>query len=75
MTARSGRSVRAPSRLIEEVGASALGLTKAEDNYYTLLDQGVKLNLIQRSLFALEQHLEEDLKILKIFISRSTKKP
>jgi hypothetical protein len=27
-------------RLIAEVGASALGLTKAEENYYVLLDQG-----------------------------------
>jgi hypothetical protein len=35
-----GQSVRAPSRLIAEVGASALGLTKAEENYYALLDQG-----------------------------------
>jgi hypothetical protein len=40
VTTRSGRSVRAPSRLIAEVGASALGLTKAEENYYALLDQG-----------------------------------
>jgi hypothetical protein len=40
VTTRSGRSVRAPSRLITEVGASALGLTKAEENYYALLDQG-----------------------------------
>jgi hypothetical protein len=49
VTTQSGRSVRAPSRLIAEVGASALGLTKAEENYYVLLDQGVKLNLIQKS--------------------------
>jgi hypothetical protein len=40
VTTRSGRSLRAPSRLIVEVGASALGLTKAEENYYALLDQG-----------------------------------
>jgi hypothetical protein len=40
VTTRSGRSVRAPSRLIAEVGASALGLTKAEENDYALLDQG-----------------------------------
>jgi hypothetical protein len=40
VTTRSGRSVRAPSRLTAEVGASALGLTKAEENYYALLDQG-----------------------------------
>jgi hypothetical protein len=32
VTTRSGRSVRAPSRLIAEVGASALGITKAEEN-------------------------------------------
>jgi hypothetical protein len=32
VTTRSGRSVRAPLRLIAEVGASALGLTKAEEN-------------------------------------------
>jgi hypothetical protein len=31
VTTRSGRSVRAPSRLIADVGASALGLTKAEE--------------------------------------------
>jgi hypothetical protein len=47
VTTRSGRSVRAPSRLIAEVGVSTLGLTKAEENYYALLD---------RSLYALEQH-------------------
>jgi hypothetical protein len=40
VTMRSARSVRAPSRLIAEVGASALGLTKAEENYYAFLDQG-----------------------------------
>jgi hypothetical protein len=40
VTARSGRSVRAPSRLIAEVGASDLGLTKSEEIYYALLDQG-----------------------------------
>jgi hypothetical protein len=40
MTTQSVRSVRAPSRLIAEVGTSALGLTKAEENYYALLDQG-----------------------------------
>jgi hypothetical protein len=40
VTTRSGRSVRAPSRLIVAVGASALGLTKAEENYFALLDQG-----------------------------------
>jgi hypothetical protein len=32
VTTRSGRSVRAPSRLIAEVGASALRPTKAEEN-------------------------------------------
>jgi hypothetical protein len=32
VTTRSGRSVRAPSRLIADVGSSALGLTKAEYN-------------------------------------------
>jgi hypothetical protein len=37
--------------------------------------RGVKLNSIQRSLNALKQHLEEDLKILKNFMSRSTNKP
>jgi hypothetical protein len=58
-----------------EVGASELGLTKAEENYYALLDQGVKLNLIQRSLYSLEQHLEEDLNILKNFMSISIKNP
>jgi hypothetical protein len=46
-----------------------------EENYYALLDQGVQLNLIQMSSYALEQHLEEDLKILKNFMSRSIKKP
>jgi hypothetical protein len=40
VTTRSGRSVGAPSRLIAEVGASALGITKAEEKYYALLDQG-----------------------------------
>jgi hypothetical protein len=40
VTTRSGRSVRAPSRLIAEVGASALGLTKTEEHYYALLNQG-----------------------------------
>jgi hypothetical protein len=30
VTTRSGQSVRAPSRLIAELGASALGLTKSE---------------------------------------------
>jgi hypothetical protein len=40
VTTRVGRSVRAPSRLIKEVGASALRLTKAKENYYALLDQG-----------------------------------
>jgi hypothetical protein len=37
--------------------------------------RGVKLNLIQRSLYALEQHLEEDFKILKSFMARIIKKP
>jgi hypothetical protein len=37
---RSGLSVRAPSRLIAELGASDIGLTKAEENYYAFLDQG-----------------------------------
>jgi hypothetical protein len=32
VTTQSGRSVRAPLRLIAEVGASSLGLTKAEEN-------------------------------------------
>jgi hypothetical protein len=36
----SGQSIRAPSRLIADVGASALGPTKAEENYYALLGQG-----------------------------------
>jgi hypothetical protein len=40
VTTRSGRSVRASWRLITEMGASALGLTKSEENYYALLDQG-----------------------------------
>jgi hypothetical protein len=75
VTTPSGRLIREPSRLIAEVGASVFGLTKAEENYYALLDQGVKLNLIQKSLYALELHLEEDLKILKSCMSRSIKKP
>jgi hypothetical protein len=37
---RSGRSVRATSRLIAEVGASSLRLAKLKENYYALLDQG-----------------------------------
>jgi hypothetical protein len=37
--------------------------------------RGVKLNLIQKSVYALELHLEEDLKIPKSFMSRSIKKP
>jgi hypothetical protein len=37
---RSGYYVRVPSCLIAEVGASAIGLRKAEENYYMLLDQG-----------------------------------
>jgi hypothetical protein len=40
VTTRSGLSIRAPSRLIAEVGAGVIGLTKAEENYYALLDQG-----------------------------------
>jgi hypothetical protein len=40
VTTRSGRSGRAPSRLIAEVGESVSGPTKAEDNYYALLDRG-----------------------------------
>jgi hypothetical protein len=40
VTMLSGQSVRAPSRLIAKVGPSAIGLTKAEDNYYALLDRG-----------------------------------
>jgi hypothetical protein len=40
VTTRSECSVRAHSRLIAEVGASALDLTKAEENYYALLDEG-----------------------------------
>jgi hypothetical protein len=40
VTTRSGRSVRAPSCLIAEVGASELGVSKAEENEYALLDQG-----------------------------------
>jgi hypothetical protein len=40
VTTRSGRSIRVPSCLIAELWASALGLTKAEENYYALLDQG-----------------------------------
>jgi hypothetical protein len=40
VTTQSGRSVRAHSRLIAEGGAGVLGLTKAEENYYALLDQG-----------------------------------
>jgi hypothetical protein len=40
VTTCSGRSVRVPSRMIAEVGASALRLPKAEENYYALLDQG-----------------------------------
>jgi hypothetical protein len=39
-TTRLGHSVRAPLHLIAEVGASAIGLIKAEENYYALLDQG-----------------------------------
>jgi hypothetical protein len=42
VTKRSGRSVRVPLQLIAELGASALGLTKAEENFYALLDQGGK---------------------------------
>jgi hypothetical protein len=40
VTTRSGRSVRALLRLIAELGARALGITKAEEHYYALLDQG-----------------------------------
>jgi hypothetical protein len=53
VTTRSGRSVRAPSRLIAEVGTSALGLTKAEENYYALLDQGGKAKLDPEELICI----------------------
>jgi hypothetical protein len=40
VTTHSGCSVRPPSCMIAEVGTSAIGLTKAEENYYRLLDLG-----------------------------------
>jgi hypothetical protein len=64
VTTRSGPSARAPSQLIAEVGVTIM----------RSWIRGVKLNLIQKSLYALKLHLEEDLKIFKSFMSRSTKK-
>jgi hypothetical protein len=50
-----------------------LGITKVEKKYYALLDRGVKLSLIQKSLLVLELLLEEDFKIVKRFMPRSKK--
>jgi hypothetical protein len=75
VTTRSGRSVRAPSRLIAEVGQVRSDSQKLKKTIMRSWIRGMNLNLIQRSFYALEQHLEEDFKILKSFMSRSTKKP
>jgi hypothetical protein len=53
VTTPSGRSVRALSRLIAEVGVSALVLTKAEENYYALLDQGGEAEFYREKLICI----------------------
>ncbi|MGH7955289.1 MAG: reverse transcriptase domain-containing protein [Gloeomargaritales cyanobacterium] len=35
-TTRSGRAVRIPRRYVQEIGANAIGLTTAEQNYYAI---------------------------------------
>jgi hypothetical protein len=57
VTTRSGRSARAPSRLSAEVGASALGLTKAEENHYALLDQGGEAEFDREELICIVAEL------------------